>query len=196
MRRANHPSDPNLEHLLEQNLPSLRAYVRKNLDAALASHESCADLVQSVCCEVLSAKGAYQYQGDAAFRQWLLQVALHKLMDRRRFWHARKRDAARQTDRSPSLTWSRDQLGRLAAQLGSPSGDAILHEEVARLEASLVRLSEADRDIVQRIHLRGLTHAQAAAELGCTEPQSRKRLFEALVRLSLLLRPPRSGRAS
>jgi DNA-directed RNA polymerase specialized sigma24 family protein len=56
------------------------------MDAALEQHESSADIVQSICREVLTSRGNFVHQGDAAFRQWLLQVALHKLIDRRRFY--------------------------------------------------------------------------------------------------------------
>ena len=190
MRSSNDSDGPDLEHLLERHLPTLRAYVRKNIDSSLASRESCADLVQSICGEVLQSRGRYRYEGDAAFKQWLTQVALHKLMDRRRFWRARKRDAVRQvSDASQSLRWTREPLGRLAAQLGTPSGEASLHEELRALEAAIARLTAAEREIIQYVHLMGLSHAEMAEKLGCTVPQSRKRLFEALAHLSLLLRP-------
>ena len=54
------------EQLLERHLPTLRAYVRRNLDAALADRESTSDLVQSVCREVLQSRGQYTFRGDAA----------------------------------------------------------------------------------------------------------------------------------
>lgn len=189
MRRSEE-REPALEHLLEEHLPSLRVYVRRNMDAALESRESCADLVQSVCREVLESRGAYRYQGDAAFRQWLFQVALHKLMDRRRFYRAGKR--AEEPGGRERQAWSRSELSRLAESVGTPSADAALHEELEALSSALSRLSEADQDIVRWVHLEHLGHAAVAQRLGCNEAQSRKRLFQALARLSLHLRRARA----
>ncbi len=189
MRRTE-DSEPRLEHLLEEHLPSLRSYVRRNMDAALWERESCADLVQSVCREVLEARGAYRYQGPAAFRQWLFQVALHKLMDRRRFYRAGKR--AEDGPGRERVEWSREVLVRLAESVGTPSADAALHEELASLTGALERLSEADQAIVRWVHLEHASHAVVAERLGCTEAQSRKRLFQALTRLSLHLRRARA----
>jgi len=188
------PSDqPPIEDLLERHLPTLRAYVRRNLDAGLADRESTADLVQSVCREVLQSRGKFEFRGDAAFQRWLLQVALHKLMDRRRFWRARKREGLRVEGQRGALSWSQDELGRLAVALGSPSAEAMLREDLDRLALALEELSEFDSEVIRLVRLEGLSHAEFAGRMGCTEPQSRKRLFEALARLSLLLRRGQTG---
>jgi len=185
--------EPPIEDLLERHLPSLRAYMRRNLDAGLADRESTSDLVQSVCREVLQSRGKFQFRGDAAFQRWLLQVALHKLMDRRRFWRARKREGLKVEGQPDSLSWSQDELGRLAVALGSPSAEVMLREDLQRLEGALEQLSEFDREVIRLVRLQGLSHAEFAGRMGCTEPQSRKRLFEALARLSLLLRRGQTG---
>lgn len=185
--------DQRVEDLLERHLPTLRAYVRRNLDAGLADRESTSDLVQSVCREVLQGKEKFEFRGDAAFQRWLLQVALHKLMDRRRFWRARKREGLKvEPQQRASASWSRDELGKLAVALGSPSAEAMLREDLRRLEEALAQLTDFDREVIRLVRLQGMSHAEFAGQIGCTEPQSRKRLFEALARLSLLLRPGRT----
>jgi RNA polymerase sigma factor (sigma-70 family) len=181
---------PPIEELLQRHMPSLQSYVRRNVDATLAQRESCDDLVQSVCREVLESRGSYRYVGERAFREWLFQVALHKLMDRRRFWRSRKRDAEAAAP-GGNLKWSREELLRLRESLASPSGEASLREELDRLQDALLALSESEREIIQIVHLQGASHAEAAERLGCTEPQSRKRLFKALARLSGQLRNTR-----
>jgi RNA polymerase sigma-70 factor (ECF subfamily) len=193
MRRPEPSDDPQFEELLQRHLDSLESYVRRNMDATLSTRESCADLVQSVCREVLENRGGYRYAGERAFRQWLFQVALHKLMDRRRFWRTRKRDS--EGPARGDLRWSRDELLRLRESIASPSGEASLREELARLEQALGRLSAGDREVIRLVHLQGCSHAEAATRLDCSEPQSRKRLFTALARLSLHLRAPRSDSA-
>jgi RNA polymerase sigma-70 factor (ECF subfamily) len=181
-----------IETLLERHLPDLRAYVRRNMDAALAQRESCADLVQSICREALQSKGQFEFRGEAAFRQWLLQMALHKLIDRRRFYRARKREGG-QLEPVAGSGFDLDQLARLARTLGaSPSSEASLREELAVLAAALDKLAEPDRAMIRMIHLEGLTHADVAERVGCSVPQSRGRLFLALARLSAHLRVARA----
>mgnify|MGYP001597621681 CR=1 FL=1 len=182
------PTRPPFEDLLERHLPDLENYVRRNMGAALSQRESCSDLVQSICREVLQGQQRYRFEGEAAFRKWLLQVALRKLIDRRRFYGARKREnPAREAD-FPSA-WRMDELAKLAKTLASPSAEAMLREDVGRLGHALERLSDADREIIRKVHLDGLTHGDVAARLGCTEEQSRGRLFLALARLATHLRP-------
>jgi RNA polymerase sigma factor (sigma-70 family) len=157
------------------------------MDAALSERESCSDLVQSVCREVLLTKEDWRFQGEPAFRRWLLQIALHKLIDRRRFYRAGNRaGGAREADLGAS--WRIDEIAKLARTLGSPSGEAMLREELDRLAAALEKLAEHDRAIIRMVHIEGLTHADVGARLGCTEPQSRGRLFLALAHLSAHLR--------
>ena len=60
--------------------------------------ESAADLAQSVCREVLEriGDGRFEYQGEAAFKQWLFQAAEHKMQNKHRFYRADRRDGAKE----------------------------------------------------------------------------------------------------
>jgi RNA polymerase sigma factor (sigma-70 family) len=181
---------PQFEALLERHLPDLRNYLRKNMGAALEQRESCNDLAQSVCREVLQEQGRYQFQGDAAFRKWLLQIALRKLIDRRRFYGAMKRGKVEREADLPSV-WRIEEVAKLAKTLGSPSGEAMMREDVGRLGRALDLLSESDREVIRLIHIDGLTHADVAERMACTEAQSRGRLFLALARLGTHLKAPK-----
>ncbi len=183
--RATKGDEHAVEELLERHLPGLRTYVRRNVSPGVLAKESSSDLVQSVCREVLQNIDNFQYQGEAAFRSWLYQAALRKLIDRQRYYKAEKRDSGREAvlDRSSEL--SSQAASVLAASLaGSPSSDAILREEIERLEHAFGELDGPDREIIHLVYVRGLTHAQVAAQLGCTEVASRKQLSRALARLS------------
>ncbi|MCC7012309.1 MAG: sigma-70 family RNA polymerase sigma factor [Planctomycetes bacterium] len=178
-----------LEGLLERHIGEIESYVRRNMGAELARRESCEDLVQSVCREALQSRAQFRYGGEEAFRRWLLQIALHKLIDRRRFYTAQRRaGGVRAADLASE--WDIEALAKLAKTLGSPSGEAMLREELARLAEALEQLSEADRSIIRMIHIEARTHADAADRMGCSEAQSRGRLFLALARLSTHLRGP------
>ncbi len=185
--RSDEQGGPPLEDLLERHLADLNHYVQRNMGRALAQRESCADLVQSICREVLQSRRSFQYAGDAAFRRWLLQVALHKLIDRRGFYRALRRENSKRMADLSSV-WQVEELAKLARTLGSPSGEAMMREELHRLASALEQLSEGDRLIIRLIHIEGLTHVDVSQRLGCTVQQSRSRLFRGLVRLSSLLR--------
>ena len=56
------------DELLRRHLPGLRAFVRLRTDPGLRAQEPTADIVQSVCREVLEGKRNYEYQGEGSFR--------------------------------------------------------------------------------------------------------------------------------
>ena len=67
-------------------------------------------------------------------------------MDRRRFWRTRKREGLKVEGQPGSLSWSQDELGRLAVALGSPSAEVMLREDLQRLEGCLLYTSPSPRD--------------------------------------------------
>jgi RNA polymerase sigma-70 factor (ECF subfamily) len=173
-----------VDELLERHLGGLRTYVRKNISPALLAKESSDDLVQSVCREVLQNVARFEYQGEAAFRNWLYQAALRKIIDRQRYYKAEKRDAAREVAALGTSSMSSGEFAVLASSIHTPSRDAAMHEEIARLEQGFNQLAEADRRVIRMIYIEGFSHAQVAEALGCTEVNSRKMLSRALARLS------------
>ena len=177
--------DVAVDALLERHLPGLRSYVRRNISPGVLARESSDDLVQSICREVLQNVDAFEYRGEAAFRSWLYQAALRKMIDRHRYYCADKRDPGHETERDLEAELSTEAGTPLTTtSAGSPSSEAILHEEMQRLETGFASLSECDRAVIQLVYVRGLTHSEAARELGCSEVASRKQLSRALARLS------------
>jgi len=173
-----------VDALLARHLPGLRSYVRRNVGPALLSKESSSDLVQSVCREVLGDVKRFEYRGEAAFRTWLYQAALRKIIDRHRYYRAEKRDSAREAARPGSAVLTPDELAILASSIHTPSRDAIMNEEIARLEQGFSKLAEADQRVIRLVYVEGLSHVQVAERLGCSEVNSRKQLSRALARLS------------
>lgn len=184
VQRASEGDPLAVEELLERHLPGLRQYVRKNVSPLVLAKESASDIVQSACREVLADMPGFHYQGEAAFRAWLQQAALRKIIDRQRYYRADKRDPAHEVPIDAGLKLSRDELTLIAGSLGSPSGDAIREEEFERLARGLTRLDEADQRLIRMLFVEGLTHAQAAERLATNEVNSRKQLSRALARLS------------
>ncbi len=189
LARASGGDSGAVEELLERHLGGLRAFVARNAGALPRAKESKADLVQSVCREVLQDAGRFEYRGEEAFRQWLYNAALRKIIDRQRYWRAGRRDVGREDPAAGAAgagtgEFTPDQLRRISTGISTPSGAAVVHEEAERIAQALDRLSNGDRRVIRLIYVEELSHAQAAERLGCSEVASRKLLSRALMRLA------------
>ncbi|MFT7676274.1 MAG: RNA polymerase sigma-70 factor (subfamily 1) [Planctomycetota bacterium] len=175
-----------LEGLLEHHLPALRAYVRLRAGALVRNREASSDLVQSVCREVLERADNFRYPSDAAFRRWLFTTALRKIMDRRKFHLAEKRDVGRDLP----IASEGAELAVLQAygKLTTPSQNAVVKEELERIEAAMDQLSEEQREVVSLSHVVGLSRAQIAEQVGKSEGSVRMLLHRSMARLAVLLR--------
>ena len=169
-----------VDELLERHLPGLQKYVRARISPTLLQKESSSDVVQSVCRELLAGFDRFEYRGEAAFRNWLYQAALRKLVDHLHYHDAQKREGGS----GQRTTLSAAELALLTTSLSSPSHAAIVREEAAALERAFAQLVESDQQIVRMVHIEGLSHAQVAERLGCTEVTSRKQLSRAMARLA------------
>jgi RNA polymerase sigma-70 factor (ECF subfamily) len=177
--------DPAAVHaLLERHFAGLQRYLRRRSGPLLQAKESSADLVQSVCREVLEQlrDERFEYRGEAEFKQWLYQAAQFKLENRARYWHAQKRDARR--ERAPVDSSSR--AGEVFRTLCTPSRDAAVKEELARFERAFAELPDVQRQIIVLARIENLAHKEIAQRLGLTEAHSRVLLSRALARLARL----------
>lgn len=174
-----------LEALLEHHLPALRAYIRSRAGAAVRRRESGSDLVQSVCREVLEHASRFQHPSESAFRRWLFTTALRKIVDRREFHLAEKRDAGREV--APADESAQRALLEAYSSFSSPSRGAILQEEIERIESAMESLSEEQREVVTLAHLVGLSRAEIAEQVGKSEGSVRMILHRGLARLAVVL---------
>lgn len=183
-----------VDALLEHHLPGLRAFIRLRAGERFRARESCSDLVQTVCREVLQHLDRFQYDGETGFKQWLYTTALRKIMDRHRFWGRDKRDIGRDVDPGPGQTTGADaRLLDAYATVHTPSQDAMLKEEMERLEQAFDQLPDDYREVITLHRLVGLTHKEIAAQLDRSEEAVRKTLSRGMARLSRLLRASEQG---
>lgn len=175
-----------IHRLLEEHLGSLRAFLRLRAGAAIRARLGHSDLVQSVCREVLEAKDKIEFQGDAAFKNWLYTAALRKLVEHDRRMHAGKRDVRREIA-ADAPAGDDAALLQGYATATTPSLLAMGNEGARQLEEAFDELSEEHREIITMARITGLTHAQIAAELGKSEESCRQLLRRALVKLSMAL---------
>jgi RNA polymerase sigma-70 factor (ECF subfamily) len=177
-----------LDTLLEQSLPTVRAFVRAHMGAKLRARESASDVVQSVCRELLTRKDRFQHPSEQAFQAWLLTTARRKVNNRARDLEREKRSPGREAG-----TLDEDALGELGAayaRVTSPGDRVLRAEEVARLEAAIDQLPEEQREVITLAHLAGLSRGEIAQQMGKTEEAVRAMLHRAKARLALLLDGP------
>lgn len=187
-QRASQGDRPAIEALLLRFLPRLRAFVRLRIDGALRQRESCSDIVQSACREVLEHAGTYRYQGEEQFRAWLFKAALNKILERRRFLLAQRRDARRDAGGGDL------DLADLQMELQSPSQMAIAGELAGEMEAAFDRLPEDYREVITLTRIVQLSHAEAAQQMGRSEGAVRMLLSRALLAYVAAMDDVRKGR--
>ena len=175
-----------LEDLVVLHLPALRAFVRVQAGRELRDRESCSDLVQSACREVLADLSAFQYREEAGFRRWLFQAAERKILDRARFLGREKRDPKREQ----ALPEAESAIVDCYASFCTPSRIAAAREERERIEAAMEKLPETYREVLRLRHLLGLSNAEIGAEIGRTPEYARMLLGRARHRLAEVLGTP------
>jgi RNA polymerase sigma factor (sigma-70 family) len=169
--------------LLERYLADLRIYLQRHAGFELQGKETPADLAQSVCREVLEGleRGSFEFRGEAQFRQWLYQAALHKVQMKARYFDAGRRQARREQP----LEELADSRGETPLGVSrTPSQSAAEREERLRFLKALQQLPEAQRRVVEWAHFEGLAHKEIAQRLGVTEANSRMMLSRALAELA------------
>ena len=166
---------------LARHLAPLQTYVQKRMGPQLSARETCDDIAQSVCRELLTAQARLSFPNDKALHGWLRTAAMHKILQKARHYRSQRRAAGREVADAHA-----SQIAACGTPL-TPSRDASAREEVARFEAALARLSATDREIITMIKVAGLSHEEAAQRTGRTVVASRTLLRRALIRLSELL---------
>jgi RNA polymerase sigma-70 factor (ECF subfamily) len=184
--RAGNGDRQALEALLVEHLPRLQAFVRHRVTKTLRAHEDSADVVQSVCREVLLHAGRFRFANDGAFRQWLFVEALRKMGKRARHHRASKRDAALRTDAVGLPDDSASEIP-LGTELTTPSDVAEAREQLALLEGALEQLAAEQREVVTLAYVAGLSRAEIGAAIGKSEGAVRVILHRALTRIATLL---------
>ena len=184
LERASHGDSSAVETLLAQHLPALRAFVRLKAGAMLLQKESCSDLAQSVCRDILVNADRFRFGGEPEFRKWLFTTAMRKIADRCEHWNAQKRAGAREVplDASEGDEESDPLAGYRA--IYTPSAQAIAREELERVERAFESLAHEKQEVVLMARLMGLSHAQIAQELGKSEGAVRVILHRALAELA------------
>jgi RNA polymerase sigma-70 factor (ECF subfamily) len=174
-----------VDKLLQRFLPGLRGFLRLRAGKMLLDKESCSDLAQSVCRDVLENMDAFRYGGEAGFRSWLFTTALRKLADRYEYYRAAKRNAGREQPRDQHATI--DELVAGYSPLFSPSQHAVAHEELGRIETAFSKLPDEQQQVILMARMMDLSRTEIAEEMGRSEGAVRTLLSRSLARLAEML---------
>lgn len=176
---------PLIDVMLERHLPSLRGFIDRRAGKLLRCRESSSDLVQSVCREVLERVDRFRHRGEHRFRNWLYATALRKIKNRLTYVRAEMRNAEREVRLTDAIrsTWD-ESLAPPRQQLRTPSQDAILHENLEKLERALMRLPVDQRNAIIWSRFGGISGAELARLLGRSEGATRTLLSRALASLA------------
>ncbi len=172
-----------MNSVFARNLNPLVAFIRARAGRDLMERESAHDLAQSVCREVIQDLADFEYRGDEEFRAWLFQQATRKILDRARYHHREKRAVSREVA-MPDDEASAEALLACYATLCTPSQYASARDELARFEAAVQRLPEAQRDAVTMSRLMNLSYGVIAEQLGVTESAVRGLVARGLATLA------------
>jgi RNA polymerase sigma-70 factor (ECF subfamily) len=177
-----------IDSLLQRHIDGLRGFIRLRCGALIRDRESCSDIAQSVCREVLEDCEDFEYRGEAAFRAWLFEKALSKIRNRARYWQAQKRDARRDQDLAANATEDHAHLlSRYYATSLTPSRVAVGKEAVERVERAFDQLPPEQREVVLLARVVGLTRSEIATQLDRSEDSVRGLLARGLTRLTWIL---------
>jgi RNA polymerase sigma-70 factor, ECF subfamily len=176
------PTREEFEALFARNLPHVRAFVRLRVDAVTRAKENLSDILQSACRQVL-ASDTFEFRGEAAFRSYLCQAALHKIQNRRR------RYLRQGPERVPTVSSDAELENVYRTTLFDPQRAAIRAEEITNLEAAFEKLPEDYRQALTLYRIAGMPLADLARHLGRTAGATQTLLSRAMARLSSILNP-------
>jgi len=187
LARAKKGNNQAIERLLVPYLPALTAFVRLRLNPRVAKHESPADVVQSVCREVISDLSKVRATDEGGFRAWLFSVTFNKVRKKHEFHHADKRNVRQDLSGSFDFGIGEEVLLSSYGRAATPSQDAAASEEIARIEAAFAQLPTDYSNVLLHVGIAGLSYAEAGRLLEKTEDSVRQLVHRARARLATLL---------
>ena len=145
------------------------------------------DVVQSVCRRAIEAIDGVRADSEGAFRQWLFATAVNRMRDLRDEHHAQRRDVDREVDIHLDTHVGSSNLALSYATLETPSRQAMVEEQVERIERAFEGLPEDHREALLLARMVGLSYGEIAERMGRTEGSVRQLLYRARARLATLL---------
>ncbi len=207
LEQASRGDNDALSSMLVEYLPRIRAFIRLRMNADLRARECSADLVQSVCVELLRGQEGFEYRDEPQLRSWLFTAALNKVREKQRFHGRDRRNIRRESpigsagdspvadpDVADPDVAGPDVAGPDASEpymnLATPSQAAMGAEFLARMDAAFDQLPEHYREVLTLARIAELPHVEIAKRMDRSVGAVRQILGRALVSLADLLEDP------
>ncbi len=146
-----------------------------------ANHEDANDLVQDTFIKAF--KSIESFRGRSSFYTWAYRIAVNRTIN---FLKRRKNRNQYSLDDLDSSIQTDPDLVEMMSHV-TPRREAGLTELQEKLNEALQKLSEPHRAVVTMHDIQGMTHADIAKALKCSEGTVRSRLFYARQQLQGLL---------
>jgi RNA polymerase sigma-70 factor (ECF subfamily) len=176
----------------ERPLADYRDYLsvlaRIQLGGRLRGKLDASDIVQQTILKAHVSRDQFRGTTEAEWRRWLRSILANELISTARAFQTEARDLRLERSLQDELDESSARLERLlVADQSSPSEGAARRDDMMQLARVLRRLPEDQRRAVELHHLKGLTVADVANELGRTRPAVVGLLYRGLKRIRELL---------
>lgn len=155
---------------LEAYRPYLMVLARLHWNKRLQRTMDPADLVQQTLLEAHQTPDQFRSKSDGQMRGWLRVCLVHNLLDALKKVTVPGGELPREAQLLDAVEESSSRLELLVAEQSSPSERAAKDEQLVRLAAALEQLPEAQREAVALHKLQGLSLADVAHRMDCTEP--------------------------
>jgi RNA polymerase sigma-70 factor (ECF subfamily) len=173
---------------LERFRDYLGVLARLQMDSWLRGKLDPSGVVQETLLQAHQARERLRGRSEVEVIAWLRTALAHNLADELRRLGAEKRNVACERSLQQALEQSSSRLEAwLAENQPSPSELAGRQEQALRLAAALSHLPDKQRQAVESRHLKGLSLAETAAELGCTKSAVVGLLHRGVTKLRTLL---------
>jgi len=146
-----------------------------------SNHEDANDLVQDTFIKAFKSIGSFR--GRSSFYTWIYRIAVNRTIN---FLKRRKNRNQYSLDDLDSSIQTDPDLVEMMSHV-TPRREAGLTELQEKLNEALQKLSDSHRAVVTMHDVQGMTHADIAKVLKCSEGTVRSRLFYARQQLQGLL---------
>jgi len=146
-----------------------------------SNHEDANDLVQDTF--IKAYKSLRGFRGQSSFYTWVYRIAVNRTIN---FIKRRKNRSQYSLDDLDSSIQTDPDLVELMSHV-TPRREVALTELQEKLNEALQQLSEPHRAVVAMHDIQGMTHADIARVMKCSEGTVRSRLFYARQQLQGLL---------
>ncbi|MHC5110376.1 MAG: RNA polymerase sigma factor [Planctomycetota bacterium] len=172
-------TEKQLESLLLEYAPVLRAFISKRIPPGLRSTIAPDDVLQEVWMAAFRGLAGFRNNGPSAFKRWIITITGHKVVDFLKAAFALKRYGRWDTGTNITDTSVTGYLplANVPAVHPTPSGEFAIKESVNAVQAAMIDMNSERARAIRLRHIEGKSIAQVAAVMGKTEPAVSSLLF-------------------